>query len=35
MSITETITQFGQFLATIATYLKEIFEAVKKLMNKE
>lgn len=34
MSITETITQFGAFLKEIATYVKEIFEAIKKALNK-
>ncbi len=35
MSITETIAQFGQFLAEIAKYVKELYETVMKLMNKE
>ena len=34
MSITETIAQFGNFLKEIAGYLKEIFEAIKKALDK-
>lgn len=35
MSITQTISEFGEFLKAIATYVKEIYEAIMKYMNKE
>ncbi len=34
MSITETIEKFGLFLKEIATYIKEIFDAIKKALDK-